>query len=299
MTKPSDTTYEFAPTRSLRVVLDGDSGAAFFPKTALNRPAGALVNDVSVVPSDARYVALNGTAKHLDLLGRCEQIEALWATGASDPLMRQISGLNNLRAVFLRDVRAPLQGLEGAKSLEHLFIADAPTLVDLSFLAELPALQTASFGGVKRVDLDTLPQLPRISNFEIFPSVLGKVVVPDLAPMRRLSGLRRLLLDVQPMDRSLAPLAELRCLESVAHLPETLAPEEYARLAGALPGASGPQLRPLSPPLDARHWSCAKCGGQRQRFVGAPRSIVCPRCDTARIERRVTRWEIARASIVR
>ena len=43
-------------------------------------------------------------------------------------------------------------------------------------------------------------------------------------------------------------------------------------------------------------WGCTKCHAQRYMMTGKPAVILCPECDKAKMDKRIVRWEAARAS---
>lgn len=226
----------------------------------------------------------------------------MWANPATPELFRACARASSLRAIYVCHFkRLGTVPLNGAPALEHLLLSWAPQLIDLSFLADLPALRTLYLEDMKRVDLATLPELPELTGLHLGGGMWTPLKVPSLAPLTRLPGLRYLRLsNVRPADESLRPLAALQALREL-HLPNFFAIEETARLAAALPNTKSNSLSaffasyesgvPASPP-----YTCERCGRTRAMMTGRPASFLCPHCDAAKVSRRVATWEAARVS---
>ena len=177
----------------------------------------------------------------------------------------------------------------------------APKLVDLSFLRDLPALRTIYLEDMKRVDLTTLPDLPQVTGFHLGGGMWSTLKVESLQPLTRLPRLRYLRLsNVRAMDGKLRPLSELGELREL-YLSNFFELEEVARLAGALPGVRSNTLTPVFAPRDhgsppSEPFLCPRCGGTREIMTGKPASLLCYVCDASKYQRRVARWELARAT---
>jgi hypothetical protein len=276
-----------------------DDGRPLYELVVPRRP---IVEDLRAVPADATFVATRGTAGALDRLGELDRLVALWANPATPELFRACAAAPSLRALYVCHFKRLADvPLKGARSLEHLMLGWAPRLVDLSFLADLPALRTVYLEDMKRVDLATLPELPQLTGLYLGGGMWETLEVSSFAPFTRLPNLRYLRLsNVKPLDGSLRPLAALQSLREL-HLPNFFAIEETARLSAALPTVDGNSLSPFfatheGPVSESSPYFCERCGGTRTMMTGKPASILCPRCDAAKVQRRVARWEAARAS---
>jgi hypothetical protein len=170
-----------------------------------------------------------------------------------------------------------LEALSGFSALEVLKIQGAPQLTSLEGTETLSALRefvlttpTGSDGSGRHIAIESF------------------------APLERLGSLRRLiLLHVRPRDLDLSAIMRMSQLEDVdiGGVPE-LTVEDFARLAMALPGASGRCLAPYC--VIAGIGRCGKCGGQQALLVGAPpraRKWVCPACNPKLLAAHVGRWE--------
>lgn len=292
---------DFTPSPKLAAGLErsADDGRPLYELVVPRRP---IVDDLSLVPDDATFVATRGTARHLTRLRTLERLEALWANPATPALFEACAQAPALRALYVTHFkRLDTVAIAGAPRLEHLMLGWAPRLADLSFLRDLPSLRTIYLEDMKRVDLTTLPELPEVTGLHLGGTMWTALDVESLEPLTRLPGLRHLrLVNVRPRDGRLRPLARLRALREV-HLPNFFELEEVARLAGALPAPAGDALSPVflarrddSPPSSP--YLCPTCGGSRDMMTGKPTAFLCPSCDAAKYRRRVTRWEIARAS---
>jgi hypothetical protein len=292
---------DFTPSPKLAAALerDADDGRPLYALVVPRRP---IVDDLSVVPDDATFVATRGTARHLGRLRELEHLVALWANPASPALFEACAQAPALRAIYVTHFkRLDAVAIGGAPRLEHLMLGWAPRLVDLSFLRDLPALRTIYLEDMKRVDLSTLPELPEVTGFHLGGGMWTTLDVDSLEPLTRLPALRHLRLsNVRPRDGQLRPLARLRVLRDV-RLPNFFELEEVARLAGALPASASDAISPVfmsrqGDAAAAGPYLCPTCGGFRDMMTGKPTAFLCPSCDAASYRRRVTRWEIARAS---
>lgn len=254
------------------------------------------------MPSNATFIATRGTAAQLGGIAKLNQLQALWSNPASPELFRVCAQAPALRAVYVCHFKRLSEvPIAGAPRLEHLMLSWAPQLVDLGFLAELPALRTIYLEDMKRIDLTTLPHLPDVTGLHLGGGMWSPLEVDSLEPLTRLPRLRYLRLsNVRPSDGQLRPLRGLRELREI-YLPNFFELEEVARLAGTFPNAVSNTLTPVfglregALPVSATHL-CPKCGGMREMMTGKPASLLCPVCDASKYQRRIARWEAARSA---
>jgi hypothetical protein len=271
------------------------------PLLELVRPRRTIQDDLSTLPADAVFVATRGTAANLERLAEATSMEVVWATRITPALIGILARLPRVRALYLYDAgKVDFAPLGALSQVEHLMIAWAKHLTDVSWLDRLPKLRTLYLEDMKRLDLDTLPALPKLQALQIGGTMWSRLDVRSLEPLARLPALQYLALsNMKPLDGSLAPLHTLASLRELS-LPNFFEVEECARLAAALPHTKGSVLTPFYMEANTRSdWSytfpCKRCGGPRLMLTGRPRSILCPACDATRIARRVARWEVARA----
>ena len=292
---------EFLPSPELAAALQrgSDDGR---PLYELVVPRREIVEDLTVAPANAAFLATRGTAGGLHRIPELGQLRALWANPGTVPLLRACAQAPALQAIYVCHFKRVADiPLHGAPVLEHLMLGWAPQLADLSFLKDLPALRTVYLEDMKRVDLSTLPELPEVTGFHLGGSMWSTLKLDSLEPLTRLPRLRYLRLsNARPVDGQLRSLAELRHLREL-YLPNFFELEEVARLAGALPTVKSNTLTPVfgrwegSRPASAPYL-CQRCGGMREMMTGKPVSLLCPVCDASKYQRRVARWEAARAS---
>ena len=291
---------DFSPSPELVAGLQrhSDDGRPVYELVVPRRP---IVEDLALAPTTATFAATRGTAAHLERVTELKHLQALWANPASLPLLRACAQAPALRAIYVCHFKRLAEvPLAGAPTLEHLMLGWAPQLVDLGFLQDLPALRTVYLEDMKRVDLATLPHLPEVTGFHLGGGMWSALKVESLAPLTRLPRLRYLRLsNVRPIDGRLRPVSELRELREL-YLPNFFELEEVARLAGALPNVISNTLTPVfapsegGRPLSTAHL-CPRCGGKREMMTGKPGSLLCPACDATEYQRRIARWELARA----
>ena len=272
------------------------------PPYALLSPERPVVDDLSVLPSDATFVATRGTARGLERIGHCPALVTAWAHPVTTALVHQLARLGELRALYLGKCgRVDLAPIAACTSLLHLVIDGAPSLADLSFLAPLTRLRTLYISDARRVDLSTLPVLPRLAALHLSGGAGGTMRIESLAPLARLGTLRHLTVEnIRPADGSLQPLSALARLREL-HLPNTFEIEEFARLAGTLPLTRGAAMTPFYAEDIAFSgtevlFRCEHCRRTRALMTGRPAALLCPECDADRVRRRVARWEAARGS---
>lgn len=294
-----DTQFTPSPTLAEGLARSSEDGR---PLYELVVPRRDLINDVSLAPDDATFIAINGVARNLPRIAGLTKLEALWTNNASTGLFDAARKAPSLRAIYVYQFKQLAHvSLGGAPKLEHLMLSWAPKLVDLSFLTELPALRTVYLEDMKRLGISTLPELPHVTGLHIGGGMWSTLKFDSLEPITRLPGLRYLRLsNARPVDGRLEPLSRLRHLREL-DLPNFFELEEVARLSGALPGIRSNTLGPVFAPVQGgvlpahSPYLCERCGGRRQMMTGKPASLLCPTCDEKKIQRRIARWEIARA----
>lgn len=115
---------------------------------------GELAEDLREIPEQAKYLALRGKARNLPRLRLMHELEVLWASGITQQLVAELPALPKLRALNLYQVgRTDLSPVGQLREVQHLLIGWANHLVDLSWLAHLPRLQTLAIDGANRLGL--------------------------------------------------------------------------------------------------------------------------------------------------
>src|SRR5260221_653776 len=143
-----------------------------------------VVEDMNDVPDDAEYIATKGSAKNLERLAQLNQLEAIWITQPTSEFFRACAGAPLLRALYACYFKKlDSVDLSGANSLEHLALDWATRVVDLSFLADLPALRTLIVDDMKRLDLNTMPELPNVTGLAIGGGINSTMKVESLEPL--------------------------------------------------------------------------------------------------------------------
>ncbi|HUF28910.1 MAG TPA: hypothetical protein VMM18_18155 [Gemmatimonadaceae bacterium] len=274
-------------------------GTPAYALLALERP---IVEDLVSVPDDATFLATRGTARAVERIGEHARLTTLWAHPATNALVRQLPRLSQLRALYLGGTgRTDLSPIGDCSALQHLVLDGATALVDLSFLAGLPRLRTLYVHDARRLDLESLAPLPRLAALHLAGGPCTPLRIATLAPLSRLTLLRHLALEnVRSADGLLRPLAALTRLREL-HLPNSFDVDECARLAGALPHARGTVATPFYAESTAHagtelFFRCDLCGRTRVLLTGRPTALLCPECDSAKVIRRVARWESVRGS---
>jgi hypothetical protein len=185
--------------------------------------------------------------------------------------------------------------------------APPPALMILGYA--FPTLHPlAAFGALQVLKIQGAPRLAELAGTEHLASLRefvlstppgsdgsGKCIeVGSLKPLGRLAALERLvLLGVRPRDRDLAPIMRMQHLREIdiGGVPDfTL--EDYARLAAALPHATGPCLAPYVEIAGAGQ--CRKCRGRQVLLNGTPPRVkkwLCPTCNSKLLAAHVARWE--------
>jgi hypothetical protein len=295
------TADDFSPSPELASALrdDAQDGRPLYELVVPRRP---IIEDIAVAPPETTFLATRGTGDHLERIADLDRLETLWANPASTELFHACARAPALKAVYVCHFkRLSTVALAGAPKLEHLMLGWAPQLVDLSFLRDLPALRTIYLEDMKRVDLTTLPHLPQVTGLHLGGGRWTPLKVDSLQALTRFPRLRYLRLsNVRPIDGQLRPLSELSELREL-FLPNFFELEEVARLAGALPRVTSNTLTPVFAPWDGGHpasapYVCPRCGATRKMMTGKPVSLLCPVCDASKYQRRVARWELARAA---
>lgn len=300
LTTPGSTDdFSPSPTLALGLARAAEGGR---PLYELVVPRREIIEDVNDAPLDATFLATRGTANAIDRLAELPNLQALWANPATPELFHACARAPALRALYVSHFKRISEiSLSGAEKLEHLMLRWAPNLVDLDFLRELPNLRTVYLEDMKRIDLSTLPELPRVTGFHLGGGMWAPMKVDSLEPLLRMPNLRHLTLsNVRTLDGKLEAVSKLKKLKEL-NLPNFFELEEVARLAGALPGIVSNTLTPVYGLADRKYpasppYLCEECGGTRRMMTGKPASYMCPECDRVKYKKRVARWEIARAA---
>lgn len=276
------------------------SAAHGTPPYALLNPERPVLEDLNTVPEDATFLAIRGTARAPERLGGLPRLATLWMHPATDGMLQHVPRLPDLRALYIGKCgRVDLAPIGDCSALQHLALDRASMVADLSFLASMPRLRTLYISGARRLDISTIPPLPRLAALHLAGGTSATLRLETLAPLARLTTLRHLTLEnVRPADGSLRPLAALTRLREL-HVPNGLEIEEYARIAGALPHTSGSAMTPFYAECVSRPgievlFRCEHCGRTRALMTGRPAALLCPECDATAMRRRVARWEASR-----
>lgn len=120
------------------------------------------------------------------------------------------------------------------------------------------------------------------------------IEVESLQPLAELSRLEKITLrGIRPASGALGPLERLKSLAEVeiSHVPD-FALEDFARLAGALPNASGDCLLPhfrMNFP-----WPCKRCKTTQEWLTGAvgrQKRYLCPVCEKDKLAAHVAAFD--------
>jgi hypothetical protein len=178
----------------------------------------------------------------------------------------------SIRVLRLVDVTklGSLEGIDSAPSLRQLDIVNAPHIRSLGPLAALTELRR----------LRIAISMSRTSNQNVDS-------LSPLAALRHLEALR--MTGVIAADRRLRPLHGLGQLRDVS-IPNFYSVEEFGRLAGALPDATGFGLKPV---IEEHPGRCRRCGEQSEvQLIGRKRNrFVCVHCDAEAVARHRAMFE--------
>jgi hypothetical protein len=225
----------------------------------------------------------DGGRKNQPALAALRRLRMLRLNGVVGDDVSFLSGLGELQVLELSSCKAKsLRGLEKLRQLACLVIDHAPSLSSLAEIAGLAALEDLS-----------------ISTPASWDSSQKCIEVATLQPLTRLSKLRRLTLrGVRPAKGALRPLETLKDLQRVAisHVPD-FSVEDFARLAGSLPHASGDCLTPHSRMNFPA--SCERCGATLEWLTGVTgrgRSL-CPACNKEKLAAHVAEFKRIKESV--
>jgi hypothetical protein len=198
-----------------------------------------------------------------------------------------------LRIVGLKQSLGPLERLVSLRELE---LVDPRTIDGLDRLQHLEALTLYAIAHVSSLapvaKLTNLRKL-LVSTPPGYDASRKCYEIESLEPIASLTRLEKLTMrGIMPRAGRLKPLERLNSLRNIGitHV-YVFEIEDYAQLARALPDAQGHCLQPVF----QAPWAgmCSHCGGARVAFTAPPpRSprTACPVCDRARIERHVNAW---------
>jgi hypothetical protein len=254
---------------------------------------GAVSDDVSEIPEDARYARLRPRAEDLGRIAELASLEVLWAAGCTDEALPAIGRLAGLRELYLLDETCilSLEPIAGLSALEFAYIHTESALADARPLHGMPRLRYLHLDAPGMRDLSSVAGLTQLNSLHLIPAP----TVDSLAPLAALANLRYLSVWMEAVrEGGLAPLAALRGLRSLEFGPHAFPLEEIVRLAVALPETEGPHRGPFLPPDDpAYDRPCGRCGRTDVYVaVGKRGRMLCPDCGAAAIRRHVVRWEV-------
>lgn len=249
----------------------------------------------------------------------CEKLVFAWA--ATPKMLARIAGFPKLEGVWIGDggrknqpAIAALRGLRVLR-LNAASGADLGFLRDLAGLRilELSSLTATSLGGLDalhRLECLVIDHAPKIASLEplahlrelrhltistpaSWDSSRRCIEVESLGPLGALAKLEVMTLrGVRPAADALRPLERLKTLTSVdiSHVPD-FGIEDFARLAGALPRATGNCLKPhfrMNFP-----WPCKRCKTTQEWLTGVSgkKRYLCPVCDKDKLAAHVAAFE--------
>jgi hypothetical protein len=252
-------------------------------------------------PSTARLVgAWAATPKMLQRLTEFPRLEGLWIGDGGRRNQPAIAALRRLRVLRLNGATGADLGFLGGLSGLHILELSSATAASLRGIERLRRLECLVIDHAPKIaSLEPIGALAELRHLSIstpasWDAAKKCIEVESLQPLADLSRLERLTLrGVRPAAGGLRPLEGLRALVDVeiSHVP-TFGLEDFARLAGALPRASGDCLRPhfrMSFP-----WPCKRCKTTQEWLTGAvgrQKRYLCPACDKERLAAHVAEFE--------
>lgn len=192
---------------------------------------------------------------------------------------------------------ATLDAVLNLRGLLHFHLGDSARLASLQPLAGLPQLRWLWVDGLAKIpDLEPLAHLQALEGLFVAGTESKPLVLPTLAPLARLEGLRWLQLGaLRPADNDLQPLAKLQALQYLG-LPNRFAVEQFAQLAAQLPHTRCNWFEPYAR-QHAGNFRCPKCRQRGQVFTaGTPMRRLCPACDAPALAAHVVRFHAARGA---
>jgi len=167
-----------------------------------------------------------------------------------------------------------LDGFEGLHKLEYLVLEHIPSVRSLEPLSQLLTLKTLVIHSAVYYDISG-----KFLNFDTFE------------PLGHLKCLLYIeLIGVKPNDLSFNPLANLTNLKALKLSHNILPPEEYGRLARALPNTTGDFQHPYVV-TTAEVFRCNKCFEQKVMLIGKSRpQFICPHCDQRKVDKHIARY---------
>lgn len=264
------------------------------------------IDEKAADPAGTRLVfAWAATPKMLARIGAFARLEGVWIGDGGRKNQPAIAALRGLRVLRLNHASGEdlgfLRGLAGLRILE------------------LSSLKTKSLGGIeelRRLECLVIDHAPHIrslapiaglrelrhltistpASWDVSRRCIEIDTFKPLAELARLDALT--LRGVRPADDALRPLERIKTLTSVdiSHVPE-FGIEDFARLAGALPKASGHCLTPhfrMNFP-----WPCKRCKTTQEWLSGVSgkRRYLCPVCDKDKLAAHVAAFERIKASV--
>lgn len=183
-----------------------------------------------------------------------------------------------------------LEPLEHFARLKRLELVWAPKVTDISPIGRLQSLEELTLHDLKAVrDLEPLGELGCLRALSIEGGMNTAMRTYTLRWISALKELRTIELFLRVEDHDITVLTRLDRLESL-RLANLWPLEQFAVLAAKF----GPALKwPL--PVTELPVPCPKCADKLVMLIGKGRPSLCRRCDAARLERELDKYEKALA----
>ncbi len=169
-------------------------------------------------------------------------------------------------------------------------IENATKVTDIEWLGKMQGLRSLTLMDLKRLrDLTPLGQLTDLEALAVAGGIWNRMKVESLAPLGKLSRVRYLhITNLQPDDRSLAPLTDMASLEEL-DCGNLFSMDQFAAMAHRRPEVRCTWFQPF---MAMPGLPCRRCGRDRQvMLTGLRKPTLCSACDADKLARHIEQFE--------
>jgi hypothetical protein len=228
-------------------------------------------------------------------LPNCHSVKTLWfQTKVTQELFEAACQMPHLESLYIKwGALRSLEPLLQLKKIRHLHLGSAPSAEPISVLSQLTTLVDLEIENNPGVcDLRFLEPLTALESLSVTGqrNSLKKVKIKNLAPLARLTQLKRLMLTTLILEEpSLDALRHLPKLKYLL-LSNQFEMEEIARLAALLPEVDCDLFAPVSEAYQGILCKTCKQSTTMVMLTGKGKPWRCLNCQTAQIEAHRTQF---------
>lgn len=248
--------------------------------------------DVCQLSGDETVIRLTANSVGFDQLASHATVQILWCSRIDRERLEVLSRCEQLEALYIEDIRVQhLEPLGALDKLDVLGVDGATKVGKLDWLGQVRPLSQLRLQGLPRVSsLEGLTAQDGLKMLDVSGSMWTRMKVASFACLSELQKLRSLYLtNIQSLDGSLRMLADLPHLVDL-HIAQFYDWTEFAQLAGLRPDVRCDSFEPFS---ESAGEKCDACGTELVMLTGKRQPTICPKCKASRFLNHVERFSDA------